>query len=85
LIDLLHSVNPACVNYEFVQPGDSGTFLGIFFSQSAVERCVMNAQYVISCAWKIGISVILLWEDIVEVKPNMILYFVAAMMAFCID
>ena len=44
---------------------------------------MQNANYVINVAWKIGCSVSLLWEDIVEIKPNMILCFVAALMTYC--
>lgn len=71
LCDLLHAVKPGCINYEFISPGDTQ------------DQCMMNAKYVINCAWKIGCNVILLWEDIVEVKQNMILVFIAAMMAYC--
>jgi plastin-1 len=41
---------------------------------------MMNAQYAINSAWRIGCSVFILWEDIVEIKPNMILIFIAALM-----
>jgi hypothetical protein len=71
LCDLLQAVKPGCINNEYIAHGDT------------VDQCMMNAKYVINSAWKIGCNVILLWEDIVEVKPNMILVFIAAMMAYC--
>lgn len=40
-----------------------------------------NAKYVISVARKIGAVVFLTWEDITEVKPKMIMTFVASLMA----
>jgi plastin-1 len=39
-----------------------------------------NAKYVIGCARKMGCTVFLLWEDIVEQKPKMLLTFLAAVM-----
>jgi len=40
-----------------------------------------NAQYAISCARKMGCTVFLLWEDIVEVKPKMMMTFFGAIMS----
>jgi len=40
-----------------------------------------NAQYAISCARKCGCTVFLLPEDIVEIKPKLMLVFFAAIMA----
>ncbi|KAI9979506.1 hypothetical protein PInf_029313 [Phytophthora infestans] len=39
-----------------------------------------NAKYAISCAQKIGATVFLTYEDIVEVKPKMMMTFVASLM-----
>ena len=39
-----------------------------------------NAKYVISVARKLGATVFLTFEDIVEVKPKMLMTFVAAIM-----
>jgi len=69
LIDLLAAVEPRAVNRELVTPGVSE------------EERKMNARYAVSCARKVGCSLFLLWEDIVEVRPKMILCFVAAVMA----
>ena len=41
----------------------------------------LNAKYAISCARKLGCTVFLLWEDIVEVHPKMVMVFVATLMA----
>ncbi|KAE9223987.1 hypothetical protein PF004_g12350 [Phytophthora fragariae] len=41
---------------------------------------VSNAKYAISCAQKIGATVFLTYEDIVEVKPKMMMTFVASLM-----
>ena len=48
---------------------------------SAQDR-TLNAKYVISCARKLGCLVFLLHEDIVDVKPKMLLVFVATVMAY---
>lgn len=42
---------------------------------------MLNAKYVISIARKMGCCIFLLWEDIVEVKPKMILTFIGTLMA----
>ncbi|KAL0476671.1 hypothetical protein AKO1_006137 [Acrasis kona] len=64
---LCHAVSPKSVNLELVTPGEND------------EDAKKNAQYAISVARKIGAVVFLLWEDIVEVKPKMILSFVASL------
>jgi plastin-1 len=46
------------------------------------EEKESNAKYVISIARKLGATVFLTWEDIVEVKSKMILTFVASLMAW---
>eukprot|EP01119_Soliformovum_irregulare_P009434 TRINITY_DN2274_c0_g1_i1.p1 TRINITY_DN2274_c0_g1~~TRINITY_DN2274_c0_g1_i1.p1 ORF type:complete len:1305 (+),score=383.43 TRINITY_DN2274_c0_g1_i1:1367-5281(+) len=70
LLDLLSAIKKDSVNYQMVEPGDN------------IKECMMNAEYVINSAWKIGCSVSILWEDIVEVKGHMILVFVAALMIY---
>lgn len=67
-VDLLSAVEPRCINLAVVTLGTS-----------AQER-EMNAKYVISTARKLGCSLFLLWEDIVEVNSKMILVFVASLM-----
>jgi len=44
------------------------------------EDKLLNAKYAISVARKIGCTIFLLPEDIVEVKDKMILTFIAAIM-----
>lgn len=68
LIDLLAACSPESVDYQFVHRGDSTT-----------EK-EENARFAIGCARKIGCTVFLLWEDIIEVKPKMIMTFIAAVM-----
>jgi len=69
LIDLLAAVEPRCVDRKLVTPGVTD------------EERKLNAKYVISSARKIGCSLFLLWEDIVEVRPKMILSFIATVMS----
>jgi len=67
---LLAALAPGVVNPEIVSPG------------STDEEKELNAKYVISVARKIGAMVFITWEDIVEVKPKMILMFCASLMAW---
>jgi plastin-1 len=95
LVDLLYAINPRAVNYSLVEPGDTCQnkfpFFFLLFSflvpdssflLDVDEQCALNAQYVVNVAWKIGCYVFILWEDIVEVKPDMIFVFVAALMMY---
>jgi len=68
-IDLLSGVRPKTVNYELVLAGNTP------------EEQTTNAKYAISVARKIGCCIFCLPEDLVEVKPKMILTFVGAIMA----
>ncbi|KAI9918659.1 hypothetical protein PsorP6_012157 [Peronosclerospora sorghi] len=68
LLDLVHEVEPRAVNWDMV------------LQNSTDEAKAGNAKYVISCAQKIGASVFLTYEDIVEVKPKMIMTLVASLM-----
>ncbi|KAJ0399303.1 hypothetical protein P43SY_000142 [Pythium insidiosum] len=61
LLALVHAVEPRAVNWEVVTPGKSD------------DDKAANAKYAISCAQKIGATVFLTFEDIVEVKPKMIM------------
>ena len=45
------------------------------------EEQKLNAKYAISSARKLGCTLFLLWEDIVEVRPKMLLSFMATVMA----
>lgn len=69
LISLLAAVEPRCVDRAHVTAGATD------------EDKKLNAKYAISCARKLGCSLFLLWEDIVEVRPKMMLSFVASVMA----
>jgi len=69
LIDLLAALQPQSIDYSLVTAG------------SNEDDQKLNAQYAITCARKMGCVVFLLWEDIVEVKPKMILTFVGAVMS----
>ena len=42
----------------------------------------LNAKYAISCARRMGAMVFMLWEDITDVRPKMLLVFFATLMAF---
>jgi len=66
--DLLHACQPESVDYSLITSGKTD------------DEKRLNAQYVISCARKMGATVFLLWEDIVEVKPKMMLTFFGAVM-----
>ncbi|KAI9981367.1 hypothetical protein PInf_009063 [Phytophthora infestans] len=68
LLDLVHAVEPRAVNWDMV-------------SQDKTDDAkASNAKYAISCAQKIGATVFLTYEDIVEVKPKMMMTFVASLM-----
>jgi len=69
-LDLLNAIRPGCVDPSVVigNPGND-------------EDCMKNAKYTISMARKLGATIFLLPEDIVEVKPKMILTFIGSLMA----
>ena len=69
LLDLLTAVEPRCVNRELLTAGTSE------------EERRLNAKYAISCARKLSCSIFCLPEDLVEVRPKMVLSFVASVMA----
>jgi len=68
-IDMLEGVKPKTVNYELVNAG------------ATTEDSTQNAKYAISIARKMGCCIFVLPEDLIEVKPKMILTFVGAVMA----
>jgi len=68
-LDLLAAIKPEVIDSSFVCAGDTG------------DGALANAKYAISVARKLGATIFLLPEDIVEVKPKMILTFVASCMA----
>lgn len=68
LVDLCAAVSPGAVNPDLVCAGD------------ADRDHEMNAKYAISIARKLGATLFLLWEDVTEVRPKMIMTFVGSMM-----
>lgn len=70
LLDLLSAIEPRCVNRTLITAG------------ATPEEQGLNAKYAISCARKLGCCVFCLPEDLVEVKPKMLLSFVATTMAY---
>jgi hypothetical protein len=72
-VDLLAAVEPRCINLAMVTPG------------SSTRERELNAKYVISIARKLGCSIFLLWEDVVEVNAKMVLVFVASLMLHSIQ
>jgi len=68
-LDLLDSIRPGCVDRSLIMHGGSD------------EDNLKNAKLAISMARKLGATIFLLPEDIVEVKPKMILTFVGSLMA----
>jgi len=68
-IDLIDSIRPGCIDQSVILRTDTA------------EDNMKNAKYAISMARKLGATIFLLPEDIVEVKPKMILTFVGSLMA----
>jgi len=68
-IDLIDSIRPGFIDQSLVLHTDSA------------EDNMKNAKYAISMARKLGATIFLLPEDIVEVKPKMILTFIGSLMA----
>ena len=68
-LDILNGMKKGIVDYGLVSDGRSD------------ENAKMNAKYAISISRKMGATIFVLPEDIVEVKPKMILTFVGTLMA----
>ncbi|KAI9206278.1 calponin domain-containing protein [Polychytrium aggregatum] len=68
-LDLLNAIKKGIVNYDLVTRGVTD------------DEAKLNAKYAISIARKLGATIFVLPEDIVEVKPKMILTFVGTLMA----
>ncbi|RKP19934.1 fimbrin [Rozella allomycis CSF55] len=68
-LDLMAGIKKGIVNYELVTPA------------STPDEAKLNAKYAISIARKLGATIFVLPEDIMEVKPKMILTFVGTLMA----
>jgi len=69
IMDLLHACQPDSVDYSLVTPGKTD------------EEKMKNAQLALSCARKMGCAVFLLWEDVVEVQPKLMMTFFGAVMS----
>merc|ERR1719494_267940 len=68
VIDLVDAIKPGSIDYDLVTPGVTA------------EDKELNAQYAISLSRKIGAMTYGLPEDLVEVKPKMILTIFACLM-----
>ena len=69
VIDLVDSIKPESIDYDNVLPGETE------------EDRLSNAKYAISMARKMGANIYALPEDLVEVKPKMVLTVFACLMA----
>lgn len=72
-LELLSAVEPRVVNWNLVTKGDKD------------DEKRLNAIYIISVARKLGCSVFLLPEDIMEVNQKMILTLTASIMYWCLQ
>ncbi|XP_012461317.1 fimbrin-1 isoform X1 [Gossypium raimondii] len=72
-LELLSAVEPRVVNWNLVTKGESD------------EEKRLNATYIISVARKLGCSIFLLPEDIMEVNQKMILTLTASIMYWCLQ
>ncbi|KAJ8446932.1 hypothetical protein Cgig2_016474 [Carnegiea gigantea] len=81
LLELLSAVEPRVVNWQVVTKGETGKNESetVPFNQSDEDKQA-NANYIISVARKLGCSIFLLPEDIVEVNQKMILTLTASIM-----
>merc|ERR1712241_1378661 len=70
VIDLIDAIKPGVINYELLQDG-GGNY----------DEDIANAKYALSMARRIGARVYALPEDIVEVKPKMVMTVFACLMA----
>ncbi len=63
---MLAKIDERAINYDLVLDGKEE------------EELKQNARYVLAVGRKLGCTIFVVWEDIVEVKQKMILTFVAA-------
>jgi len=68
LLNLLHGLKPGVIDFDAVTPGETD------------EKAIQNAKYVISVARKLGATIFLLPEDIVELQPKLIMTLVGSLM-----
>ncbi|XP_065771614.1 plastin-3-like [Muntiacus reevesi] len=69
VVDLIDAIQPGCINYDLVK---SGTL--------AEDDKHNNAKYTVSIVRRIGARVYALPEDLVEVKPKMVMTVFACLM-----
>ncbi|RXN23766.1 plastin-3 [Labeo rohita] len=69
VLDLIDAIQPGCVNYDLVKTGSLND-----------EDKLDNAKYAVSMARKIGARVYALPDDLVEVKPKMVMTVFACLM-----
>ncbi|TRZ08946.1 hypothetical protein HGM15179_018162 [Zosterops borbonicus] len=69
VVDLIDAIQPGCINYDLVKTGN--------LSEDDKQN---NAKYAVSMARKIGARVYALPEDLVEVKPKMVMTVFACLM-----
>ncbi|KAJ5069546.1 fimbrin-1 [Anaeramoeba ignava] len=67
-VDLVFAIKSSFVNYDFVQLGDSS------------QEYMNNALYAITLCRKLGANIFVIPEDIVEVKPKMLLTIIGELM-----
>lgn len=70
VIDLVDAIKAGSIQYDLVYP-----------EPSSIEEKMKNAKYAVSMARKVGATVFALPEDLVEVKPKMVLTVFATIMA----
>ncbi|KAJ8254890.1 hypothetical protein GJAV_G00198500 [Gymnothorax javanicus] len=69
VLDLIDAIQPGCINYELVKT-----------DSLSEEDKLENAKYAVSMARKIGARVYALPDDLVEVKPKMVMTVFACLM-----
>uniref|UniRef100_A0A8D2BJM7 Plastin-3 n=1 Tax=Sus scrofa TaxID=9823 RepID=A0A8D2BJM7_PIG len=69
VVDLIDAIQPGCINYDLVKSGN--------LSEDDKHN---NAKYAVSMARRIGARVYALPEDLVEVKPKMVMTVFACLM-----
>ncbi|XP_057260921.1 plastin-3 isoform X1 [Pezoporus wallicus] len=69
VVDLIDAIQPGCINYDLVKTGH--------LSEDDKQN---NAKYAVSMARRIGARVYALPEDLVEVKPKMVMTVFACLM-----
>jgi len=64
---LLNAIKPGIVNYELLTSATTGNQYLILDDEAK-----LNAKYAVSIARKLGATIFVLPEDIIEVKPKMV-------------